>query len=166
MMDFFKALEESGFGTWVRTSNSLFAFPGILFCHTLGMALIAGVSGVIILRVLGMASTFPLEAMDRLFPYMWAGFCLNAVSGVMLFIPEASTKGISPVFYTKMAFIAGAIVLMNVIRSRVLRKPAAYKAALGMNVKILAWAALLCWLGAITSGRLLAYVGPGTDSAL
>jgi uncharacterized membrane protein len=166
MMDFFKALEGSGFGTWVRTSTSLFAFPGILFCHTLGMALIAGVSGLISLRLLGMASTFPLEAMDRLFPYMWAGFCLNATSGVMLFIPQATTKGISPVFYTKMAFITLAMVLMNVIRSRVLRNPKTYKAAHGMNVKILAWAALLCWLGAITSGRLLAYVGPGTDSAL
>jgi hypothetical protein len=166
MMDFFKALEESGFGTWVRTSDSLFAFPGILFCHTLGMALIAGVSGLISMRILGVASTFPLEAMDRLFPYMWAGFCLNALSGVMLFIPEASTKGISPVFYTKLAFIALALVLMNMIRSRVLRNPAMAKAPLGMNVKILAWAALLCWIGAITSGRLLAYVGPGTDSAL
>jgi uncharacterized membrane protein len=166
MMDFFKALEASGFGTWVRTSTSLFAFPGILFCHTLGMALIAGVSGLISIRVLGVAPTLPLEAMESLYPYMWAGFCLNAISGVMLFIPAASTKGISPVFYTKMAFIALAIVLMNVIRSRVLRNPALSKGALGLNVKILAWAALLCWLGAITSGRLLAYVGPGTDSAL
>jgi hypothetical protein len=166
MMDFFKALEASGFSTWVRESTSLFAFPGILFCHTLGMALVAGTSSLISLRILGIASDVPIEALDRLYPYLWLGFCLNAISGVMLFLPEASVKGISPVFYTKMTLIAVALTLMVRIRNRVLRDPLASKGMVQMNAKILAWAALLCWLGAITAGRLLAYVGPGTDSAI
>jgi hypothetical protein len=28
------------------------------------------------------------------------------------------------------------------------------------NAKRLAWLSLVCWLGAITAGRLLAYLGP------
>lgn len=166
MMDFLKGLEDSGFGTWVRQSDSLFAFPGILFCHTLGMALVTGISALISLRILGIASELSLEAMDKLFPYLWAGFCLNALSGVMLFIPSATVKAISPVFYTKLTFIAVAVVLMTLIRARVIRDPVVSKGPVGMNGKILAWASMFCWLGAITAGRLLAYVGPGTDSYL
>ena len=166
MMDFLKGLEESGLGTWVRQSNSLFAFPGILFCHTLGMALVAGTSSLISLRILGIAPEVPMQALDRLYPYMWGGFWLNAVSGILLFVPEATTKAISPVFYTKMTFIAIALTLMVRIRTRLLRDPLFGKGVVQMNAKILAWAAILCWLGAITAGRLLAYVGPGTDSAI
>ena len=166
MMDLLKGLEESGFGTWVRESTSLFAFPGILFCHTLGMALVAGTSTLISLRVLGVASEVPMQAMERLYPYMWGGFLLNACSGAMLFIPEASVKGISPVFYTKMTFIAVAVVLMVRIRNRVLRDPLTGNDPVRLNARILAWAAIFCWLAAITAGRLLAYVGPGTDSTL
>src|SRR5437879_3426176 len=70
MMDFLKGLEESGLGTWVRQSNSLFAFPGILFCHTLGMALVAGTSTLISMRILGIAPEVPMQALDRLYPYV------------------------------------------------------------------------------------------------
>jgi hypothetical protein len=166
MMDFLKALENSGFGVWVRQSNSLLAFPSILFCHTLGMAFVAGASTMISLRILGIASDVPLEVMDRLFPYMWGGFCLNALSGVMLFIPSATVKAISPVFYTKMTFIAMAVVLMTLIRARVFRNPLVGKMPVETSEKILACASMFCWLAAITAGRLLAYVGPGTDSSL
>jgi hypothetical protein len=112
------------------------------------------------------ASEVPLQAMEKLYPYMWTGFGLNAVSGIMLFIPEASVKGISPVFYTKMTFIAVAVVLMVRIRTRVLRNPLIGREPIQTNAKIFAWAAMFCWLAAITAGRLLAYVGPGTDSTL
>ena len=39
-MDFLIRLEESGFGTWVRESPSLWAYPTVLFLHTLGLALL------------------------------------------------------------------------------------------------------------------------------
>src|SRR5262245_2718115 len=99
MMDFLARLEESGFGTWVRESNSLLAYPAILFLHTLGMGLLAGISGLIDLRILGFASEIPLDSMQRYVPYMWGGFWLNAVTGVILFIPDATVKAVSPVFY-------------------------------------------------------------------
>jgi hypothetical protein len=165
MMDLLKGLDVSGLGTWVRQSNSLFAFPGILFCHTLGMALVAGISALICLRVLGVAATIPMESLKRLYPYMWGGLCLNVVSGVMLFVPGATVKAISPVFYTKLTFIGVAVVLMSMIRTRIIKKPDMGGKPATMNAKILAMTSMLCWLGAITAGRLLAYVGPGTESS-
>ena len=164
MMDFLVRLEESGFGTWVRESNSLLAYPSILFLHTLGMGLLAGISGLIDLRILGLASEIPLEPMQRFLPYMWAGFWVNAVTGIALFIPDATTKSVNPVFFTKLVFVAIAMVLTSLIKTRVFRDPLVDKRPVPMNGKLLALASIICWLGAITAGRLLAYVGPGTIS--
>jgi hypothetical protein len=37
MHDFFLWIETSAFSVWVRESLSMFAFPGILTAHTIGM---------------------------------------------------------------------------------------------------------------------------------
>ena len=165
MMDFLRQLEESGFATWVRESNSLLAYPSVLFLHTVGMGFVAGISALIDLRILGCASDVPLGDMRKFLPYMWAGFWLNAATGIVLFILDATTKAISPVFYTKMAFIAMAVVVAFLIRNHVFRDPLVDKRPIERYGKILAFASIVCWMGAITAGRLLAYVGPGVVSA-
>src|SRR5262245_56373203 len=162
-MDFLSRLEQSGFATWARESNSLFAYPTILFLHTVGMGLVAGISGLIDLRILGCADEIPLIELRRLLPYMWAGFWLNTATGIVLFILDATTKAINPVFYTKMAFIAMAVVLC-VIQRREFRNPLLGKRPVETNGKIIAFGSIVCWVAAITAGRLLAYLGPGVIS--
>ena len=44
MMALFVWIEQSALSVWVRESPSLLAFPFILFLHTLGLALLAGIS--------------------------------------------------------------------------------------------------------------------------
>jgi hypothetical protein len=58
-------LESSAFSVWIRESDSLFAFPGILAAHTIGPGLLAGLSGAFALRVLGVAKGIPPEAFTR-----------------------------------------------------------------------------------------------------
>jgi len=165
MMDFLSGLEQSGFATWVRESNSLFAYPSVLFLHTVGMGFVAGISALIDLRILGCAPEVPLSDMRRVLPYMWAGFWLNAATGIVLFTVDATTKAVSPVFYVKMAFIAMAVVVAWLIKSQVLRDGLLNKRPIDSNGKILAFVSILCWMGAITAGRLLAYIGPGVVSS-
>ena len=164
MMDFFARLEQTGFATWVRESNSLLAYPGVLFLHTVGMGFVAGISALIDLRILGCANEVPLRGMRKLLPYMWAGFCLNAATGIVLFVLDATTKAVSPVFYTKMAFIAVATWL-SVIQGRGFHDPLFDERPIEINGRIVAFASIICWVGAITAGRLLAYVGPGVISS-
>src|SRR5687768_13906859 len=135
-MEFLSALEESGFATWVRESNSLLAYPGVLFFHTVGMAFVAGISGLIDLRLLGVADEMPLNQMRRLLPYMWAGFALNAGTGLILFMLDATTKIISPVFFTKLIFI-GLALAVCVTQRKVFDDPRLSQGALDTKTKAL-----------------------------
>ena len=165
-MDFLVQLEQTGFCTWVRESTSLFAFPGILLIHTIGMALVVGINAGIDLRILGMAPAIPLAPLERFFPVFWVGFWVNAVTGTILLAADASTKMANPDFYVKMVFIALALVNVRMQRTTTFRL--LDKRPLTTMDKVLAVTSIFFWLGAITAGRLMAYVGPvsGLDAAL
>lgn len=158
-MGFLAQLEQSGFSTWVRESGSIWAYPFILFCHTVGLGIVMGTSTAIDLRVLGFASKIPIPPLERFYPFMWAGFWINAISGVILLAADATTKVASPVFYTKMAFIAVAVWIIQLFKRRLFgHSEGAF--AMPSKDKMLAGASLVCWLGAVTAGRLMAYLGP------
>jgi hypothetical protein len=162
MMNFLATLEQSGFATWVRESNSLLAYPSVLFFHTTGMAFVAGISALIDLRLLGCASEVPLGDVKKLLPFMWAGFWVNLVTGLVLFVLDATTKSVNPVFWTKLVLISLAVG-MALNQRKIFSDPLADKRPIDMNGKVIAFASIVCWMGAITAGRLLAYVGPGTQ---
>jgi hypothetical protein len=162
MMDLLLKIQESGFSHWVRESESLFAFAGILLVHTIGMGFVVGVNATIDLRILGFAPAVRLAALERFFPVLWLGFWLNAVTGTILLAADATNKLANPDFYVKMVFIALAVVNLKMLRTQVFRDPLIDKVPPSMKAKALAFTSLIFWLGAIVSGRLLAYVGPGT----
>jgi len=159
-MDFLLRIEQLGFSSWVRESPSIFAYPTVLLLHTIGMALVVGVNAGFDLRILGVAPELPLAPMEKFFPILWAGFWVNAVTGTVLLMADASTKLLNPVFYVKMVFIALAVVNLSMLRRRVFHDPHVDKRPLSTNAKVLAVTSLIFWLGAITAGRLLGYIGP------
>ena len=76
-------LSGSPVGEWV--SGSTWAYPGLLFIHTLGLGILVGLNSAVGLRLLGFAPNVPVADLEPLFQYMWAGFWVNAVSGSILF---------------------------------------------------------------------------------
>jgi hypothetical protein len=160
MMDFLRAIEQSSFSQWVTGSSSVFAFPSILLLHTIGMGVVVGINAGIDLRILGLAPALPLAPLEKYFPLLWVGFWVNAVTGLILLGADATTKMINPDFYVKMTFIALALINLRILRKRVFRDPLIDKKPLTSDVKVLAVLSMICWLGAITAGRLMAYVGP------
>ncbi len=149
-------LELSAFSTWMRESPSLFAFPIILAVHTIGLGLIAGINAALDLRMLGAAPHVPLAEFRRFLPIMWVGLWLNVASGIALLIAYPTKALTNPVFYLKLALIAVALVILRIVRRDALADNAPQAVASG-RLKRLAAASLVCWIGAITAGRLLAY---------
>ncbi len=160
MMDFFLRLEQMQFSVWVRESSSIWAFPTFLFMHTLGMSIVAGLSAMIDLVLLGFWPKTAIKPLERLYPLMWLGFWINAVTGTILLIADAATKLANPDFYVKMVFIFVGVAVLYVMRKKVFGDPQLDKAPVSGSMKGLAWASLICWFGAIIAGRLLAYLGP------
>jgi hypothetical protein len=152
-MEFLRAIENSGLASWVRESPTIWAYPTVIFLHGVGMGFLVGMNTVIALRLLGFAPGLPMAPMENFFPFMYLGFWINAASGLLLLIADATTFLTNPLFYLKMALIALAVVNIQFL------KKSMYKVSVPMSGKILAGISLFLWVGAITAGRLTAYIG-------
>ena len=157
MTDFLASLENLSFSTWVRESPSILAYATILWLHVMGMAMVAGISGVISLRLLGISPRIAVQPLERLYPLMWWGFGVNAVTGTAMLLADASKKLVDPTFYIKMIFIFAGVAILQRTRNKVFRNLGP-DGAVPESARALAWAGLICWLGAVTAGRLLAYI--------
>ncbi len=161
MNHFLNALHEFPFSVWVRESSSLWAFPMFLVAHAIGMSIVAGCSAMMSLAFLGFwPRNAPVKPLERMYPVLWTGFWINAVTGVALLMADAATRLTNPDFYVKMLFVFAGVYLLRLTRSKVFADPRLDQGPLPSAAQALAWASLICWFGAILAGRLLAYVGP------
>ena len=152
---FFGWIESTALSRWLVESTSVFAFPMVLALHTIGLGLLVGLNAALDFRILGGAAHIPVAEFRRFLPVMWAGFWLNAVTGVLLLIAYPAKAFTNPVFYLKLLLIGVAVAILVSLRRRVLSEGVA--ASPSRRVRQLAAASLACWAGAIIAGRLLAY---------
>jgi hypothetical protein len=157
MMELLASLENSGFGVWLRESPTIWAYPAILTLHTLGLAVLVGGNAVVDLRLLGYARGIALSSLDKLFPVMWLGFWVNAISGVALFVGDATTKGTTQVFIWKLVIIAAGVLVLVAIRRTVYGRGVDPPVESPMS-RVLAATSLALWFLAIVTGRYMAYV--------
>jgi hypothetical protein len=156
-MSVFQRLQDSAFTDWFLGSPSIWAYPTVLTLHTIGMAILVGASFVINLRVLQVSGVIPLHRLQPLYRFVWIGFTINLVSGLILFVTEAGDRVVDPVFYVKMASIAVALTLAAVVKRRAIDRTDAPQVAT-FQTRSLAAASLGMWTVAIVVGRLMAYV--------
>ena len=154
---FFGAIEASALSTWIRESDSVFAFYFILCLHTLGLSLIVGASTIVDLRILGVATNLPLKPMKPLFSIMWGGFIVNFISGIFLLIAYPTKAFTNPMFYFKLSLIAVALVVVRKMQTSLFGDASLSEADMIERGKTMARVSLILWIAAITAGRLLAY---------
>jgi hypothetical protein len=154
---FLQTIEDTAFSTWLRESESPFAFYFILLFHTFGLALLVGANVIVDLRLLGVARAIPLAPMQRLFRIMWIGFAINTVSGVLLVIAYPTKSLTNPDFYAKLAIIGLAIWVMHKLSAQVFADTSLSEQEMTARGATLAKWSLALWFAAIAAGRLLAY---------
>jgi hypothetical protein len=151
-------LQNMALADWVRSSPSIFAYTMVLTAHAVGLAIVVGVNTLIALRLLGVAPGIPLAGLPRLYGVVWFGFCINAVSGFLLFIAEAHSMAGMVAFWTKLAFVAAGMVIVVLLKRRYFADTASVNAGVvtrtGRNLAI--WS-LACWYLALVVGRLTGY---------
>lgn len=152
-MEFLTWLEESGVGVWIR--ESLWGYPIVLSSHAVGMAIVVGVVTMIDIRVLGFAPKIPISSFNSLFTLTWAGFALNFISGCLLFTGDPVKFYNNTPFRIKITLIIlGMISVWLLLRA--VRDTDTGKCS--TKARVIAAFSLLFWFGAITAGRLTAYL--------
>jgi energy-converting hydrogenase Eha subunit H len=128
----------------------------VLTLHTMGMAVLVGASWVLDLRLLGISRNIPLSAFRWVFRAVAIGLIVNVVTGALLFLARAEMWGTAIPFLVKMSLVIAAAATLVPIRSHVLASD-----EVSSRARLLAIISILMWAGAITAGRLLAYLVPG-----
>jgi hypothetical protein len=157
-MEFLAWIESNGFVTWVREAPTVLAYPTVLAIHTFGLIFLVGPNIALDLRILGFAPALPLKPFEKLFPLMWLGFLVNAISGVILWSIAPVTFLTTPVFYIKLAAVWLGVVNLRLLRHRVFKNPATVGAKSVDAGKILAGTSIAFWAVAIYAGRVSAYL--------
>jgi hypothetical protein len=152
-------LESLPISIWVHESPSVWAQPTVLTLHTMGLALLVGASWILDLRLLGISRNIPLSSFRWVFRAVTIGLVVNIVTGILLFGARAIMWGTAIPFLVKMGLVIASAATVMPIRSYVLSGVAEH-GEVSSKVRLLAIASILAWSGAITAGRLLAYLVP------
>ncbi len=154
----FETLENSAMAIWV--GESLWGYPIMLSLHVVGLAVVVGIFVMRDLRLLGFFQGISFESLNSLRNLGWSGFVLNAISGVFLFSSQATVFIESTPFLSKISMIFLAAICAAIIQNK-LRDEAVQWDESGRavgSVRMLARLSILLWMGAIISGRLIAYL--------
>ena len=151
-------LEATALATWTRQSPSIWAYPTILTLHTVGLGIVVGANAVIDFRLLGFAPRISVPTLSPLFRLILWAFLLNAATGVVLFMSDATTKSQQPVFYVKLTLIALALWNTSLVRRGIQRDGPVGAPLNSPRYRRLAIVSLTLWAGAIAAGRLMAYL--------
>ena len=162
MIDLLTYLEGNELSVFIREFPSVFGFPTILFLHTLGLAMVAGVSIAIDLWILrGATAGAPLRLLG-LTRTMWLGFGINLLSGLALLLAYPAKALTNWVFYLKMALVLIAVYVAVRINREIAARGSTGAGAgavqtMGFDARRWAVVSLSLWAAATITGRLLAY---------
>ena len=150
-------IESTSIAVWLGESPSVWAMPTVLTLHTTGMAVLVGASWVLDLRLLGLNKNVPLSNYRWVFQAVAIGLVVNLITGVLLFMKNATGWGTALPFLVKMLFVVASAATILPIRKYVLNSGTG-RDEVASNVRLLAIASIVAWTAAVTAGRLLAYL--------
>ena len=154
----FEWLESTKVALWV--GESLWGYPIMLGLHAVGLAIVVGLFVMRDLRLIGFFGGISFESLDSLRNLGWIGFVINAVSGCFLFASQATIFIESTPFLLKISMIFLAAICAAVVQNKSHADAINWDnagAATGV-VRSLAVVSIALWMGAIISGRLVAYL--------
>ena len=145
-----KWLENTGWGTWVRTT--LWGYPFIQLIHFSGLSLWLGTNIAVDLRLLGVGRKRETAAQlnQDLFAWNWIGFCVVITGGFLLFSAMASTFVNNPAFQIKLGILVPVALIWHIVVQKKTRSwgQTASVPAVGKLAGLLE---LALWVGVVTA---------------
>ena len=160
LYEFLAWLEGSPLGHAMRESG-VWTYGVVNLVHILGVASLFGATLVLDLRLLGVWRKLPLAAITRpTVPVAATGFAIAAASGICLLATKATEYAGNPFVYIKFPAIAlGLLNVLAVTRLSIWKEHRARELSRLEQRKLALFgaASLLCWLTAISAGRMIGY---------
>jgi hypothetical protein len=158
-MPVFEWLETTALAIWV--GESLWGYPIVLGAHAIGLATVVGIFIMLDLRMLRVIRGVSFHAFLSLYRLAWIGLLVNTISGSALFTSQATTFVESAPFLIKIASVIAGVIIGIFIQRRLRLRAADWDNAdtnIESSATALAALSLVCWIGAIFAGRLIAYL--------
>jgi hypothetical protein len=150
-------LKDSAASEWL--SVSMAGFPTFIALHSVGMAVVVGLSLMITLRLHGVMLDLRLELVPRLLTVAAWGFVLNLVTGLGIFITRGPEYITSAIFLLKMLLVFIGATLMFQLGGRL--RPLNLRTAgfvVDRATRLMSLVATCSWFGAVVAGRMIAYL--------
>ena len=155
----FEWLETTALAIWV--GESLWGYPIMLGMHAIGLAIVVGIFVMLDLRMLRVIRGVSFHAFLSLYRLAWIGLIFNTISGSALFTSQATTFVESVPFLIKISSVVAGVIVGIFIQRRLKLRVADWDNAdtnIESSATALAALSLVCWIGAIFAGRLIAYL--------
>ncbi|MGI9416957.1 MAG: hypothetical protein ACR2RA_03855 [Geminicoccaceae bacterium] len=155
MESLLQALQATDVAQALRFSR--FTYAAVSAVHILGIALLIGAILPLNLRLLGLWPDITRDTLIRvLVPSAAIGLFVAVLAGFFLFSIRATEYAALTVFRLKLLLVAtgAASALLLHVRHGFLLQTAS-----PTRLRIAAALSLLCWLGALVAGRLIAFTG-------
>jgi hypothetical protein len=151
--------------TWINqlAVGYAWSWPTLESLHFIGMTLLFGALIIMDLRLLGFEKASAVIATDHLVPIAFTGFGINLISGIIFCFGDPHRYAINISFQLKMllVFLAG----LNFLYYKFKVEPQVINLGPGEDTppiaKFVGGASLVLWLGVLSYGRLIPYLGTG-----
>jgi hypothetical protein len=152
---FFRWCEAVWPGHWIREATWVFAITETI--HIMVLTVLLGTIFVVDLRLLGLGLTRrPTSQLAKnLMPWTLTSVVLMVLTGVPLFMSEATRLGQSGPFFYKMVFLVLALATHFTIFGASTKPGQPEGSGLG---KLSACLSLFCWFGVALAGRAIAFL--------
>lgn len=157
---------EQGFLEWLQTTQLAVIvgeswFPWVESAHVVFLAVVVGSILLVDARLIGFGSRHLLftQLSNRLLPWTWGAFIGAAITGLLMFMANATTYAANTPFLIKMALLAGAglnMLFFHLVTYRDVTRwdagtpvPAARAAGIVSSV---------LWIAIVTFGRWIGFV--------
>lgn len=153
-------LQSSALGHAVRSSG-VWAYGVINLTHILGVSSLFGAVLVLDLRLLGFWRSVSLAAISRpTVPIAATGFAVAAASGICMLATNGTDYAGNPFIYIKFPAIGLGLInvaVLNFSSAWRARKERELSPKELSHLKLVGGFSLICWLTAISAGRMIGY---------
>lgn len=156
---FLETLQSLSWAVFIH--KKAWAFTTIQVIHFFTVSMVLGTIVIVDLRLLGfVAIKRPFAELSRqLLPFTWAAFVLTVMTGLLMFISQATEYFVNPVFWIKMAVIVLAGINMMIFEFITVRDvqnwsldptpPPRARLAGGISIA--------CWVLVVILGRVISF---------